>query len=267
MTDTGTLRWRDRRHSWRHSSDGGFDRTHFDVAVIADDTTPRDFIRQHHYSHAYPAAVHRYGLYARGALVGVAVLGVPVSKRTLTLPFPDLVPYRESLELSRFVLLDAVPANAESWFWARCRELAAQAGLGGIVAFSDPIARTTLDGRPVFPGHYGTIYQASNGRWCGRGTARTLSLLPDATVLNARSLQKVRANERGHEAVEQLLRAYGATPRQTGEPGADYLAHALREIGLRRVTHPGNLRYCWSLRRNAQIGIPAQWPYPKRGAA
>jgi hypothetical protein len=30
--------------------------------------------------------------------------------------FPDLRPYHESLVLSRFVLVDAVPANGESWF-------------------------------------------------------------------------------------------------------------------------------------------------------
>jgi hypothetical protein len=47
------------------------------------------------------------------------------------------VPYHESLDLSRVVILDSMPANAESWFCARAFELAAAAGIRGIVAFSD----------------------------------------------------------------------------------------------------------------------------------
>jgi hypothetical protein len=46
-------------------------------------------------------------------------------------------PYNESLDLSRVVILDSVPGNAESWLCARAFELAAAAGIRGIVAFSD----------------------------------------------------------------------------------------------------------------------------------
>jgi hypothetical protein len=43
-------------------------------------------------------------------------------------------PYEESLELNRLVLLDEVPANAETWLQARAFRLAAGRGICGIVA-------------------------------------------------------------------------------------------------------------------------------------
>ena len=38
---------------------------------------------------------------------------MPASKTVLTSVFPHLEPYGESLELGRFVLVDAVPANGD----------------------------------------------------------------------------------------------------------------------------------------------------------
>lgn len=71
-----------------------------------------------HLTGNWPAAQLRYGLIEDGEeLVGTCVLGVPVQKAVLTGPFPAFEPYRQSMELVRLVLLDRVPANAES---ARC---------------------------------------------------------------------------------------------------------------------------------------------------
>ena len=50
-----------------------------------------------------------------------------MQRRVLTAVFPDLEPYAESLELSRFVLAESVPANGESWFLARCWRRSRQA--------------------------------------------------------------------------------------------------------------------------------------------
>jgi hypothetical protein len=44
------LRWGDRRHSWRHRSEGGFDRTRYEVAPIPDDATARAYCERNHYS-------------------------------------------------------------------------------------------------------------------------------------------------------------------------------------------------------------------------
>jgi len=269
-TSNSCQRWSDGKHSFRHTSEGGFNRLRFEVAEIAGDGEPRAFVEQHHYAHSFPAALRRYGLYERGQIVGIAVLGVPVQAKVLTGVFPDLAPYSESVELSRFVLLDQVPANAESWFWARCRELAGRSGIAGIVTFSDPVARTNAEGEVVFPGHRGTIYQASNALYLGRATARTLYLLPDATVLNDRTLTKIRRRERGHRYGEQLLVRFGATPLATGMDAAAWLPDAMRAAGVRRVRHSGNYRYAWRLgarRRFVRLSLADRRPYPKEVSA
>lgn len=265
-------RWRNRDHTWRHRRDGGFDARHYDVAMINDDTTARQFVETHHYSGSYPAARLRCGLYDRGDLVGVAVFGVPMQAKVLTSAFPRLQPYTEALELSRFVLVDDVPANAESWFLGQAFRLIASDGIRGVVAFADPVPRGRADGAVVFPGHVGTIYQASNGLFtASRGTARTLLVGPDARVISARALQKVRAESQGHAYVERQLVEWGAAARDPDEDAASWLRTALEQAGVRRVRHPGNYRYLFrvgspSQRRGVVVGLPPA-RYPKTVAA
>lgn len=266
-------RWRDGAHSWRHTSEGGFDKTRFEVAAITDDASAKTFVETHHYSRSYPAARLRVGLFERGELVGAAVFGVPMSERVLTSAFPTLEPYAEALELSRFVLLDRVPANAESWYLAQAFRVVAAAGLRGVVAFADPMPRVLPDGSVLSPGHVGTIYQASNGvHTATRGTARTLLLGPDGRVVSARSVQKIRAQEVGHEYAEARLVELGATPRAAGDDPTAWLGRALDECGVRRVRHPGNYRYLFRIgttraeRSRVVLGL-APAPYPKRAAA
>lgn len=225
------------------------------------------FVEAHHYSGSYPAARLRYGLYSASTLVGVAVLSVPAQRKVLSLPFPELEPYTESLELGRLVLLDEVPANAESWFLTRAFELAAVAGVRGVVSFSDPMPRRSLDGSIILPGHIGIIYQAKNAIYAGRSTPRTLHILPDGTALNARTLQKIRAGERGRRYGEAQLVGNGARPRREDETPAAWLHEVLPMIGLRSLQHPGCHRYLFRLgtraqRRAVSIALPAL-PYPK----
>src|ERR1700761_2642782 len=173
-------RWLRGRAHWALPGRDHFDPGRWAVTAI-DDPTARRFVLEHHYASTYPAARFRYGLAdaATGQLAGTAVLSVPTNERGVTNTFPGLVPYAESLELGRFVLLDQVGFNGESWFLARAFQLAAAAGVRGVVSFSDPMARTTAAGQVVFPGHIGRIYQAASATYCGRGTARRLVLLPD----------------------------------------------------------------------------------------
>jgi len=109
------LRWRDRRHSWRHRSDGGFDPDRYRVAPI-EEATAKAFVTAHHYSGTYPAAVRRYGMWDQptGQLVGVAVYGVPMSLRVLTNVLPDLEPLTESLELIALCCLMAQATKSPS---------------------------------------------------------------------------------------------------------------------------------------------------------
>jgi hypothetical protein len=235
-----------------------------------DELTAKQYVRSNHYSGSYPAAQYRYGLYEAGEMVGVAVLGVPMTNRVLTNTFPDLEPCVESVELSRLVLADRVPSNGESWFLARCFTEAAAAGVRGVVTFADPVPRSLGD-RLLFPGHIGLIYQASNARYCGRATPRTLTLLPDGRVFSDRSAQKVRRNERGHEHVERSLVALGARPRRSSDDGAQWLRDALDDVKATRLRHAGNHRYAFAIGSRAQrrrlVVAGAQDIYPKKACA
>jgi hypothetical protein len=249
-------RWSEGRTRFRPS--GECIRTsEYDVAAIAEDTPAKAFIAAHHYSHSYPAARERIGLYRRGALVGVAVFSHPANDKVLTSVFHGRA--IDSIELGRFVLLDEVPGNGETWFLARCFEQLRARGLRGVVSFSDPISRMSADGRAIFPGHIGTIYQAHNAAYLGRGTARALRLLPDATVMSARALQKIRAGEKGWRPAAALLERHGA------EACPDDNRREWLRLWLPRLTrplsHPGNHKYAWSFDR--RVTLTPAGPYPK----
>lgn len=261
-------RWTNGRHAWRHVADGGFEPRRYDVAPI-DELTAKRYVQAHHYSHSYPAARLRWGLWEGQALVGVAVLSVPARAAVLTNVFPDPVPFYETLELGRFVLADRVPGNGESWFLARVFREALREGVRGVVSFADPVARRDAAGTIYFPGHVGWCYQGSNALFLGRTEPRVLHLLPDGTLFNRRALAKLRNGERGEAYVARLLRTYGAPAREPGEPVETWLARALPAIGVRRLAHRGCYRYAFPLGATARkrallrIALPRA-PYPKR---
>lgn len=235
----------------------------YEVAAIADDRTAKRFVVEHHYSGSYPAARFRFGLYRAGALEGVAVFSVPANDRALAV-LPGA--RDERVELGRFVLVDAVPANGESWFVARCFELLRREGLAGVVAFSDPTQRTDARGALVFRGHVGTIYQATNATYLGQSKPETRRLLPDGTVIHNRALAKIRKRDRGwRHCVDQLV-AHGA---ERPHPNVDlraWLAEVLPGV-TRPLRHPGNHKYAWTLDRRARGHLPASQPFPKVGDA
>jgi hypothetical protein len=325
-------RWHHKRDSYRPAGEV-IDPRRYEVATIADDTTAKAFVLQHHYAGTFPAARFRYGLYEVGngqesqtgpvrveggphrederrtahqlrgiarakaksctqhavrrvagdlrlenplvrtadnrgkertdsvddrRLVGVAVFSVPCNNATLTNVFPcDAL---AATELGRFVLLDRVPGNGETWFLARCFELLKRQGIAGVVSFSDDQARTTADGRTVFGGHVGTIYQASNAIYLGRGTARNLRLLPDATVLSDRAIAKLKSHHRGWESVARKLIGIG---------GVDWAVRCPIRVGgeVARLTrlqrHPGNHKYAFAIDRRMRKHLPPSRDYPK----
>jgi hypothetical protein len=129
-----------------------------------------------------------------------------------------------------------------------------------VVSFSDPVPRTTADGRVVMPGHVGTVYQALNAAILGRSKPRTLRILPDGTTFSERAIEKIRSRDQGWEyAVRQLVR-FGAEPLGPVEQGAGWLSRWLPRL-TRPLRHPGNHRYAWSFdgRRLGSTGL-----YPKR---
>ncbi len=252
-------RWRDGLDRYRPAGET-INTAAYEVAAIEGDAAPKAFVLAHHYSGTYPAARFRFGLYRAGRLEGVAVFSHPCSDRVLTGVFPG--PALEAVELGRFVLLDSVAGNGETWFLARCFDQLRPAGIRGVVSFSDPMPRQRADGRVVFPGHVGTIYQAHNGRYTGRGTPRSLRVLPDGLVLSDRALQKLRAGERGYLAAAAVLERHGAAPVPVD--AAERLAwlHTWLPRLTKIVRHPGNHRYAWPLDRRRTVALAAQ-PYPK----
>lgn len=252
-------RWRLGRDSYRPAGEP-IETRRYEVAALLDDATPRAFVEAHHYSGSYVAARRRFGLYRGEALVGVAVFSVPARAAALAcLPGEDL----ERAELGRFVLLDEVPANGETWFLGRAFEDLRAEGFRGVVSFSDPYARRALDGRLVFPGHVGTIYQAHNAVFLGRSKPRALRLWADGTALHPRALAKLRSRERGWRYVVERLVERGASPPQDLGEGLDAWAATWLERLTRVVRHPGNLKYAWTLQRRDRRHLPASAPYPK----
>jgi hypothetical protein len=254
----GNQRWRARRDSYRPPEEP-IRTAEYDVAPIAADGPAKRFVEEHHYSASYPAARFRFGLYRQGGLVGVTVYSHPCNAAVLTSVFPGSPD--DSVELGRFVLLDEVPGNGETWFLARTFGLLRSEGLRGVVGFSDPSPRTDLAGNVVFPGHLGRIYQAANAVYLGRGTPRILRLLPDGTVLSERALQKIRKRERGWRYAVDLLTRFGAAPPRSEEDLVSWLRLWLPRL-TRPLRHHGTHKYAWSLRRGRRFALPGR-PFPK----
>lgn len=266
-------RWREGHHTLHPAGD--INTRLYEVVEILDDTTAKRFVKQHHYSGSFPAARFRFGLYRGPVLVGVAVFSHPASEDVLAkLPCERLA----GVELGRFVLLDGVEGNGESWFLARCFELLRAKDIEVLLSHSDPLPRRRLDGTVIMPGHVGFIYQATNGIYGGRTRSQLLNLLPDGTCFSERSMSKIRSAERGWERDVQVLVAAGATAprglRAGGEKGdlrykgrLEWMWAAINQV-CRRVKHQGNHRYLWAIRkdkalRKAVAALAVEGRYPK----
>lgn len=252
-------RWRDQRGSYRPA--GEVIRTaDYEVASISR-APAKAFVLRHHYSGSVGTMVHQFGLFRRGELAGVSVFGNPTNEASL-----QVVPgsREEKAELGRFVLLDDVPGNGESWFIARAFDLLRREGLVAIVSFADPEPRTAASGRIVFPGHVGGIYQATNGVYRGRTAARVQQVLPDGRIIAPRTLSKIRTRERNWQTgVRDLVRAGAEEPRDTSASGLrSWLAEWLPRVA-RPQRHPGTLKYLFGLTRAAKRLLPESLPYPK----
>ena len=238
-----------------------FDPRRMEVARL-DHATAEAFVLAHHYSGRYPAARFRFGLYQDGALAGVAVFSHPSNDRTLTSVFPGQA--SDSTELGRLVLLDEVPGNAESWFVARCFKALRAEGIAGVLSFSDPTPRSAPGGDVIHPGHVGIVYQALNARYLGLASPRTLYHLVTGEVFNAKTMQKLRAGERGWRGAVEQLRAAGARPYSEGEDRKAWMYEALRDPRIARTTrHHGNHRYAWALDRAVEKQLAPGMTYPE----
>lgn len=258
-------RWEDGRHTYRPAREV-VDTSRLEVVEL-DELTAKAFVVRHHYSRRYPAARFRFGLYDRSELVGCAVFSRPFTAEVITNALPWLDHVDEGVELGRFVLLDSVGANAETWFLARC--FAALRGrVRGVVSFSDPNARHACDGRELFPGHIGTIYQASNATYAGRTNPATLWLLPDATVFSNMANGKIRRGLRGWQNDARTLVELGADPIAADASDIERVMwlERWRPALTRTMRHRGLHRYTFTLDRRAPAAYGPARSYPKKAA-
>lgn len=254
-------RWTEGRATYRLAREPFSPRDH---AVAKIDQAPaKAFVCAHHYERTYPADRFRFGLFGpTGELVGVAVFAVPFRGASL-----DVLPCdrAEGVVLSRFVLLDEVLANAESWFLARCFKQLRAEGLEGVVSFSDPLQRSNDEGRIIMPGHVGTIYQATNATYVGASKSEWRHMMPDGRMVQARSLSKIRNRDRGRGYAARQLERLGAAPLPddaTKDEAKAWVKLWLDRL-CRRVKHPGNHKYAWMLHPRRRRHLPPSRPYPK----
>jgi hypothetical protein len=215
---------------------------------------------KHHYLGSFPSATVCYGIFRRGELSGVAVLGTAQHKNTIPNVFgPSRA--RDCLLLQRFALEDVLEFNAESYFLARIRALMKREGYCGILTMSDETPKTDALGNVTFPGHIGTIFKSDNAVYLGRSARSVEYLFDDGSVLSNRSFSKLVNNESGWNYVAEKLQSYGADdcPKTAGER---------REWGFywrgqltRKQQNFGKLRYAWSL--HPKVRLPKSLPYPR----
>jgi hypothetical protein len=258
---TVAQRWRERRDSYRPAGEP-IRAESYGVEVV-EEREARRFVEAHHYSGSFPAARLSVGLFRVGVgLVGAAVFAVPTNYASARMRLG--IAGAEAVALSRFVLLDNVEANGETWFLARAfaalrSELSE---VRGVLSYADPMARSRADGSTVKPGHVGTIYQAANARYLGRTKPERIILTADGRSISPRTLSKLRNDERGAGyAYRQLVEA-GAPERRAFEDGRAYVARALESNSLRTLRHPGQHVYTWATARD--LALPNGLPYPKK---
>lgn len=234
-----------------------FNSRDFEIEEIGD-VIAKEFVITNHYTNTYPVARKRFGLFEKGNLVGVAVYSHPMSEKVITNVF-GCEKASDGLELGRLVLLDAVLANAESFFVAECHRRLKK-DFVGVVSFSDDLPKYSADGKKTFVGHLGIVYQALGATFLNRSSPVRQFILPDGSNLSKRTISKIRNGEVGWQYSSRILQNFGADEC----PAVDRKRKEWLEFWLKSLTkrfqHPGNLRYAWSF--NKKI-ILKSLPYPK----
>ena len=258
-----TQRWKGGRDSYRPAREVIVP-NEYEVKVI-EQRDAKSFIVTHHYSRTFPAQRLSIGLIWHGEIVGVCTFSVGAQRRAVKRWTAQEDP-NSAVELGRLVLLDEVPANAESFFIARCFRILKdrKPGIDSVYSYADPTERTDMHGVTVKPGHLGIIYQATNALYKGRSSAENLLLDPKGRPISRRSICKIKHHTRGWAPQWERIREYStfeAPP--TLDEWRDFLADLRSCSRLRVVPHTGNHVYVWHLRGHFRKGDKESLPYPK----
>ena len=254
-----TQRWRERRD--RHiPANGAVDKRDWAIDQISY-SAAKAYVQANHYSGSMTTCIAAFGIFhaPRGGvrpaeMSGVVVFGVPINGASIP-KYAGAAPDKGA-EITRLVLDHDVPGNAESLLVSRAADALRQSGrVSSIITFADPLERRLQDGTVVKRGHFGGVYQALSMTYQGRTTPRWLWLDRRGSVISERSLQKIRAGERGADYATRDFIACGAPSRAFGETPTEWVARALLEGPFTRVRHPGNHAYAWGLDRRARRAV------------
>ncbi len=246
-------RWFRGRANYRPSQEP-IDPTKFTVEHL-DRQIAKAFIETHHYSHSFPYEITSFGLFhkpnglERSSLAGVASFSTASNPCTFD-RWVGLSSFRQGCELGRFVLLDFVGGNGETFFLSRAFRLLKQARpeLLFVLSYSDPVPRLNIEtGESSFRGHAGSAYQSANAVYCGRSDARVLTLGRKGETIPNRLLSKIRNDEGGARYSAERLSIVSGVKRYAGESGASFVSRALASPLIRRVRHGGNHVYGFPL--------------------
>lgn len=253
-----TQRWRERRACFLQRQKFFNPRLHEVEKIPA--KIAAAWIIKHHYLGSFPSATICYGIFRRGEIAGVAVLGTAQHKNTIPNVFGP-AHAGDCLLLQRFALEDALEFNAESYFLARIRASLKSEGYCGILTMSDETPKTDAFGNVTFPGHIGTIFKSDNAVYLGRSAKSSEYLFADGSVLSNRSFSKLVNNESGWKYISEKLESYGASkcPATAGERRE--WGFYWRERLTRNQQNSGKLRYAWSL--HPKVILPPSLPYPR----
>lgn len=267
-------RWRARDERWI-SPGNLFDENGYGVEIIPD-RIAKPFVVEHHYSGTYPASRLAVGLFratkgAAAEMCGVAVFSVGIQPRSI--PAYTGYPAVRGVELGRFVLLDSVGYNGETWFLRRalCALRSSLPDVDVVLSYADPMERRDpITAALQKPAHYGTIYQAGNAVFAGRARPGTLVIAPNGRTISRRALSKITLGEQGRDYAIEQLRSAGVPSPQASESPAVWLSRMYQAGVLRRVRHPGNFADVFGLSRAAKSAVFTHArggkPYPKEAA-
>lgn len=115
-------------------------------------TEVNNFLNKYHYLRQVQGWRYAFAIKYKDKVVGCAVFGRPVAR---------LEDQKNTLELTRFVLIDECPKNSESYVLGRLIRLLRKEGWKRFIAYSD-----------IEFGHGGTIYKATNWKQVGLAGGR-----------------------------------------------------------------------------------------------
>jgi hypothetical protein len=256
MITDRSQRWRERRDRFVSAS-STINPAEYSVDIIDCMKVAKPFVVREHYSGSFPASRLSVGLFRNGRggtpeLVGVATFSVPMNNAAVV-KHAGLTHYNHGADLGRFVLLDSVPGNGETFFLSKALRALRQEKpeIISIISYADPMERRAPDGSLVKPGHVGSVYRVMQAQYRGRCKPRMEMLTPDGQLFSERAISKIRNHETGiGYAVDELVRR-GAPP-PAGDERA-WLEGLVAAGFFTKRRHNGNHIYVFPLTKAAKL--------------